>query len=196
MSMISNELFGRRNERASPRRASQGGSMPQPTVTGRIVFDIAADQVNGTIGLTMVEPHPHPDGPLVGQEPNGSYYIMIPQGKVVQVDLELGGVWKWTFPDAVEEGVTLASAGHAQRYWLVEASSNAKTRRLVIEPSHRPPVAHGSNDDGRNDEKFNIEVYLDQGFGKPLGIEIDPITKNPPPVDPLVPPLNQPGPLL
>ena len=130
---------------------------------------------------------------LVGETPNGDRYLRVPIGKRVQIDFKLGGPWKWFFPHG-EDGVTLADENHYNRYWLTD-HGDPKMRRLIIEPSGESEIMI-NHDVGQNDEKFNLELIIKQAKGKELAIEIDPITKNPPPIGGFTPIAGEPGPLL
>lgn len=196
MTTISTNPAVRENHRHPLRRAGAGNNLPSPTLTGEVEFSLDADEVTGTLSLRILERNqsPIPARRLVGTTSNGNRYLRIPRGQIVQIDFTLAGPWQWTFAGNVG-GVTLADRNNGTRYWLA-ASPDSKTRRVIIEPSNKPEVQ--DDNDPANDEKFNLEIEIAQSAGSPLGIEIDPITKNPPPVGGVVDPnpLVNPGPLL
>jgi hypothetical protein len=196
MSTISTSSPGRKNDRHELRRAGPGNNLPIPTLSGAVEFSLVSDCVAGTLSLSIVERTPSTDSELrlVDATNGGNRYLRIPTGQTVQIDFILAGPWQWSF-GGTAGGVTLADRNNGTRYWLA-ASPDSKTRRVIIQPSNKPVLA--DENDPTNDEKFNLEIEIEQSAGSPLAIEIDPITKNPPPVggvfDPN--PLVKPGPLL
>lgn len=169
------------NDRAPPQHHNSSHPAPIPSIRGTVEFNIVPDATTGTLTLTISERNPdlNPARHLVGVTDSGEYYLRVPE-KAVQIDLVLAGPWDWSFLPG--DGITIGRNAHASRYWLVPLlSSNQKTRRIIIKQSNGTPVPH-LKDDGRNDEKFNLEVQIAQNLTqKRLVIEIDPITKNPPP---------------
>ena len=161
--------------------ASSANNPPRPDIIGAVEFILEPNSDLTRLSLKIKETveQPTEEDQLVGEAPDGEFYIRVPKGKVVQIDFRLGGKWEWTFANG--GGVTLADAGHKNRYWITD-SSNPKMRQLVIKNSGKSRPASPADDKGENDEKFNLEVEFTQTAGKPLKIEIDPITKNPPPV--------------
>lgn len=190
--------FGIGNERVPPRRPTVVRPAPPPTMVGTVEIHLEADQANGTISLLMAEPNPDPDPErhLIGQAANGEYYLRVPKGETVQVDLVLSGSWDWKYYEA-EDGVTLGRSTHARRYWLIGYPAyDGKTIRIIIESSGFEPSSVAA-DRGQHDEKFNINVLIRQDqTNRPLVLEIDPITKNPPPGDGRKDPASNPQPML
>jgi hypothetical protein len=184
------------NSRIPLKQPTSHDPAPPVDIFGTVAFDIVPNNTTGTISLSISEiggDETDPDR-VVGIAPNGDRYLRVPKDKVVQIDCLLTGVWKWNFPRGAD-GVTLATSGHEVRYWLID-KANPKMRRIIIKSSGLEPQANAQSDDGRHDEKFNLQVEIKQAHGKPLAIEIDPITKNPPPGNGKSAPLGEPGALL
>lgn len=163
---------------------------------GTVVFDLVPDTERRTLSLVMTElgvgPGDEPsEDRLVGETDSGEYYLRVPQDKNVQVDLVLSEYWNWRFPKD-EKAVTLGDANNKDRYWMTKKNTS-KLRRIVIKSSGNIPQ---NIDDGSYDEKFNLEVLINQASGPELAIEIDPITKNPPPVGGKIARGQKSGPLL
>jgi hypothetical protein len=168
------------NDRYRVQKPGPNNKAPKPDIIGAVEFLLEPDETQTRLSLKIKDTTVQLDeeNRLVG-EYNGEFYIRVPYGKVVQIDFKLGGKWEWAFANG--GGVTLADEGHKNRYWITD-SSTTKMRQLVIKHSGKKPPAKPTDDKGQNDEKFNLEVEFLQIKGKPLKIEIDPITKNPPPV--------------
>ena len=191
MSSISTTLLGIGNDRARPQQPAPGHQPPKCSIEGTVEFNIVADEAKGTISLEMTDVS---KTNLVGRNSNNEYFLRVEADAVVQFDLVLAGPWQWAFLSDGSE-FTLGSRGHAKRYWLT-ATPNAKTRRIVVESSKLTPV-HQADDNGKFDEKFNLTVLLTQANStKQLVIEIDPITKNPPPVDSMIVQTGVPSPII
>lgn len=185
----------RGNGRHPPHKVGNGPPPPPVDIEGTVEFGLDADQPNGTLTLTLFEPRPDADADkaLVGSTPSGdAYYIRVPTAQAARIHFTLAGPWDWEFDG---DGVTLAKEPHSRRYWL-EPITDPKVRTLIIKHSgNAPQDTH--TDDLSNDEKFNLMVLMRQrDTGKKLAIEIDPITKNPPPVGDRKDTLSHPGPLL
>ncbi|MBN8500101.1 MAG: hypothetical protein J0M19_02990 [Sphingomonadales bacterium] len=182
--MISTETSAsnRCNHRAALQCPQTNPNLPDVTITGTVIFDLITDAAAGTVrlGIRQDPPVTCNETRLVGETPAGDQYIRVPKGNNVRIIFELGGNWQWTFPPTAD-GITLKSASHSTRYWLTDASC-PRSRTVVIQSSHVSPLENVEADDGRFDERFNIEVLINQGRGHALAVEFDPITKNPPPV--------------
>ncbi len=172
---------GKGNDRHQVQRSGPSSPAPPPNIIGAVEFILEPNDTLTKLTLKIAETvdQPNEEDRLVGEAPDGEFYVRVPKGKIVQIDFQLGGKWEWTF--AEPGGVTLADKGNHARYWITD-SSNPKMRRLVIKHSDKTALHKPEDDKGQNDEKFNLEVEFTQTAGKPLKIEIDPITKNPPPV--------------
>lgn len=178
--MTTIEMGQPQNDRYRVRKPGPDHKVPDPDIIGTVEFNLEPNTEQTRLSLTIKDTTVQLDeeNRLVG-EYNGEFYIRVPYGKVVQIDFNLGGKWEWAFANG--GGVTLADEGHKYRYWITD-SSKPKMRQLVIKNSCKPRPDKPEDDKGQNDEKFNLEVEFTQIKGKPLKIEIDPITKNPPPV--------------
>jgi len=176
------------NGRYRPMKPSATQHLPGHTLEGAVNFhlDAAAD------GKTLTMRMDHAGGTdLRGvSSTTHEHYLQVPQGKVVELTLNLVGDWDWKFG---ADAFTLGKKSHAERYWLVDAA--AKSITLVIEPSGSA-AQHSQQQGDSCDEKFNLTVEITQQLtAKPLIITIDPITKNPPPVDGMIVPQGQPVPI-
>ena len=193
MTTISTSTTKPKNDRKPPRKPTAAEPAPKPDIIGKVEFNLKPEPETGTLTLEIRQVSGVDTGPdrLVGETPKGDRYLRVPTGKRVQIDFLLGGPWQWFFPHGMD-GVTLADENHFNRYWLTD-HGDPKMRRLIIEPSGG---SEETQDTGSNDEKFNLELVIKQAKGKELAIEIDPITKNPPPIGGFTPIAGEPGPLL
>lgn len=183
MSEISLALPPHANDRAPAQTVSAGHPLPGGLIAGTVEINLVAKPADGTLALEMSD---KTGTNLVGTNAAGDSYLRVEKDKSYEVKLVLAGNWKWKFL-AGSAGFSLASSAHAARYWLT-GSPNDKTRTIVIKSSGQTPVSAAA-DTGQFDEKFNLTVeILQNGTARPLIIEIDPITKNPPPVDGLAAP--------
>lgn len=172
------------NGRYKPKKRTATQHPPPYTLKGSVDFLLKASADGRT--LTMEMAHAGGDDLRGVSAMTHEHYLCVPAGKVVQLTLNLTGSWDWKFP---QDAFTLGIRDHAERYWLIDATDKSMT--LIIEPSG---VASGTAQQMGDayDEKFNLTVRIAQdGTAIPLVITIDPITKNPPPVDGMVVPQGQ-----
>lgn len=163
------------NARKQPRRPANPCEVPVAAVSGRVRFGMVAK--DGQLTFTFEDL----DGKdLVGSLPGQGPYLRVPEGTIVEIELLLSDAWEWSFASD-DQDFTLARPGHENRFWIKPGVSDKRKRVIVIEPSGAAPETDAAS--RRNDEKFNLGVSLAQsGNAGSVGIEIDPIVKNPPPV--------------
>ncbi|MBN8485572.1 MAG: hypothetical protein J0L50_12440 [Sphingomonadales bacterium] len=179
-----------KNDRAQPRRPA---SLPAADLRGKVEFDMVLSGEGANRKLTFVlTALDNPE--LVGPQKGKGAYLRVPEGKTVEIELLLSEAWDWEYSDT-DDDFTLAAAGHSGRYHVKRGSNDKRSRIVVIEPSGGAPETEITS--VKHDEKFNLGVRLAQdNGGAPVGIEIDPIVKNPPPVGGLIGTQNQSSPLL
>lgn len=176
------------NGRYKPKKRTATERPPSPALTGSVDFQLIPGATSRTLTMQMV--YASGDDLRGYNTVTGEHYLRVPENKVVQLTLSLGGLWDWKF---TPEAFTLGTRAHADRYWLDSATDKSVT--LIIEPSGLPAQAAGQQND-RNDEKFNLTVEIAQeGTNIPLVIMIDPITKNPPQVGGMIVPQDVPAPI-
>ncbi len=170
--------------RYKPKRRTATERPPSPDLTGSVDFQLIPGATSRTLTMQMV--YAGGDDLRGYNTLTGEHYLRVPENKVVQLTLSLGGLWDWKF---TPEGFTLGNRDHRDRYWLDSASDKSVT--LIIEPSGLSAQAAE-----QHDEKFNLTVEIAQeGTKIPLVIMIDPITKNPPPVGGMIVPQDVPAPI-
>ena len=152
--------------------------MPKAGITGKVEFDLAPDLANKTLTLKIKDLKP--ESKLVGKNSKG-LYLQVPKNTIVEIELILSDTWKWSFKND-DSDFTLSTKKHKEYYFVKPNPSSDQTRTIIIKPSGNLAYQDPQSDKGGNDEKFNLTVELEQaGATVPLVIEIDPITKNPPP---------------
>lgn len=157
------------NGRHKPSRAN----FPAATKSSTVLFEMNLANKRLTFSMKHIG-----GDDLVGEIVGMGFYLAVPKDETVKIVLRLSDSWDWTFV-GTDDDFTVFSAGHKDRYW-VQDSGNAKERTIYIKSSGKTP--ENGNGTGKHDEKFNMAVMLKQDNGSPdVGIEIDPIVKNPPP---------------
>ena len=179
-----------KNHRRQPHRPKNPNTIPESIHFAKIIFEMIAHNRHLTFSMIAAD---QASIDFIG-EFEGQYYIRVPENENVQVEISLSNSWDWKFMDDGESDFTLATAGHELRYWIHPGGTD-QNRTITIESSKETPE-HG-NGTGKHDEKFNLGIKLAQlKSNKTVGIEIDPIVKNPPPTDGQIATAGQPGPLL
>lgn len=188
MTEILSNPSGGKNPRRQPNRPANPSDIPPATLHGKVIFEMIAH--NKRLSFSMIDVD---KVGLVGEIENQGYYIRVPANTTVEVELTLSDSWDWEFVQN-DNDFTLATDRVEGRYW-VRPGGGRKSRKITIQPTgNGPEPAFGT---GRDDEKFNLGIELSQNNSPiKVGIEIDPIVKNPPPVGGRKDTQGLPGPLL
>lgn len=177
-----------KNHRRQPKRPTNPSDIPPATLRGKVIFEMIAH--NKRLSFSMIDVGKLG---LVGEIKNQGYYIRVPANTTVEVELTLSDSWDWEFVQNNND-FTLATEYVEARYW-VHPGGGPKSRTITIQPTERSP--ENGVGTGRDDEKFNLGIELSQNNSPiKVGIEIDPIVKNPPPVGGKSDTQGIPGPLL
>lgn len=161
------------NARSQPNRPTDPTNIPPATLKGKVIFEMIAHKKR--LSFTMIDVD---QKGLVGKLKGQNHHLVVPHNTIVEIELILSDSWDWNFVPSTND-FTLATDGHEVRYWI-QSDGSSKSRLITIEPTGRTPEP--GNGTGRDDEKFNLGIELSQdGSDIKVGVEIDPITKNPPP---------------